>query len=152
QNASVVLDRLDRTNVVVITGHQHTVEAEPVVGELQGQPKHRRRVSLSSEFGNHDIADVTAYAVEKVVEHMTNRHAPDDSFAVKGKEECGWNVIRRKIHAPLPLFEDFEVATEGHPLFVIVKEIRYIRCRRMVCPHELVCFLDPWQAKHQRLW
>ena len=37
------------------------VEAKLVVGELQSQSKDRRGVSLSPEFGNDDVPNVTAY-------------------------------------------------------------------------------------------
>jgi hypothetical protein len=128
------------------------VETEPVVRELHGQSKDRRRVSLSPEFGNDDVPYVTAYPLEKVVEPVTYRYTPDDAFTVESKQECGWNVIRRKIHASLPLFEDFEIATERHALFVIVKEVRHFGCGSTVCPHELVFFVLSRPTKHQHLW
>jgi len=45
---------------IIITSHQHVVEAKPVVGELKGQAKDCRGVSLSPEFWNDDVPDVTA--------------------------------------------------------------------------------------------
>ena len=109
-------------------------------------------MSLSPEFGNDDVPDVTAYPLEKVVEHVTYRHAPDDSFTVESKQECRWNMIRRKIHASLPLFEYFEIATKKHSLFVVVKEVRHFWCGRTVCPYELAFFVLSRPAKHKHLW
>lgn len=65
QNATIALNGLDRANVVVVTSHQHMVEPEPVMGELQSEAKDRRRVSLSPEFWNDDVPDVTAHALRK---------------------------------------------------------------------------------------
>src|SRR4051812_15766452 len=151
QHTAVILDSLNRANVVVITRQQHALEGESVVGKLQRQPKDRGRVSLSPEFWNDDVPDMTADALEHVGEHVTYRHTPDDSFTVEGKQECRWDVIQRKVHAPLPLFEYFEIVTESHAFFVIVKEVRHLGCRRMVRPQELVFLLDAWPAKHQHL-
>jgi hypothetical protein len=46
-------------------------------------------VTLPAEFGNNDIPDVTAHAQQKVVEQVPERRAPDNSFAVESKQQCG---------------------------------------------------------------
>ena len=151
QNAAVVLDGLDRANVVIVACHQYLVVSKLVVSEMKRQAKNRRGMSLAPEFGNDDVANVTTDSEKKVVERVPDRHTPEDSFAFEGKQECRWNVIRRKIHAARSFFEYFEIATEGHSLFVIVKEIRDFWCGRTMCPQEFAFFIPSRPAKDQRL-
>ena len=61
-------------------------------------------------------------------------------------------MIRWKIHTSLPLVEYFEITTEAHSLFVVVKEIRNFRCGRMVRAHDLVFFVVSRPAKHEHMW
>ncbi len=55
---------------------------------------------------------------------MPDRHTSDDSFVLEGKQEGRWHVARREVDAALPLFEYFEVAIEGHAVFVVMQEVR----------------------------
>src|SRR5262245_18539209 len=118
---------------------------------MKRQVKDRRGVPLAPEFGNDDVSNVTANSEEKVVEQVPDGHTPDDSFAFEGKQECRWNVIRRKIHAALSFFEYFEIATEEHSLFVIVEEIRDFWRGRTMCPQEFAFFIRSRPAKDQCL-
>lgn len=68
--------------------------------------------------GTATASNVTAYTLEPLVEYVTYRHPPDDSFAGEGEQECRWNVIRRKIHALLPLFKYLQIPTERHSLSI----------------------------------
>jgi hypothetical protein len=54
-------------------------------------------------------------------------HTSDDASAVESEQKGRWHVIGRKIHAALALFEDCEIAREGHALLVAVKEVRNFR-------------------------
>ena len=59
-------------------------------------------------------------------------------------------MIRREIHASFPLLEHLDVAPEGHPFLIIVKEVRDFRGGRAVSAHELVFFVQSRPSKHQR--
>src|SRR4029077_10006460 len=109
-------------------------------------------VSLASELGDDDVANVTADAEKLLVESVPDRHTPDDAFALERKQECRWNKIRRDIHAAFPFLEHLKIASEGHSFLVIVEEIRGLRRGRAVRPQELALFVLSRPAKHHHLW
>jgi hypothetical protein len=121
------------------------------VGDLKGQAQDRGGMALSPKFRNDDVADMPAYAQEKVVQRVPYRHPSDDPPAREGKEKRRWNVLRREIHASFLLSEHLEVATEGHPFLVVVEEVRNFWGGRAVRAHELVLFVLSRPSNHQGL-
>lgn len=68
QNATVLFDRSDRTDVVVVAGHQDALDTELVAGDLDGQTEDRSCVAQPTELWNDDIADMPAYTLKKLIE------------------------------------------------------------------------------------
>lgn len=66
----VAFDHFDRADIVVVAGHQQTIETKPFVGESRRQPQDLRPVALSPELGHDGVADMTADAQEEVVEQV----------------------------------------------------------------------------------
>src|SRR4029434_2367985 len=67
EHATILLDRPDRSDIVIVARHQHARDAKAPVCDLERSAKHRGRVALSPELGNHDESDVAADAQEELV-------------------------------------------------------------------------------------
>ena len=98
-------------------------------------------MALPPELRNHYVTDVPAHAEETFVQRVPNRHTSDDPPCLERKQEGRRNVIRREILASLLLSEHLEVATEGHPLLVMVKERWDLWRRRAVSTQEILLFV-----------
>lgn len=62
KDATVLLDRSDRADVVVVARHQYAADTKSVAGNRERQTKDRRGIALPPELRNHDVADVATYA------------------------------------------------------------------------------------------
>src|SRR5574339_230193 len=68
KDASVLLDRPDRPDIVVVARHKNSPNATLLPGDVQRLAKNRGGIATSSILWHHDVADVSADPTEKVIE------------------------------------------------------------------------------------
>ena len=69
EDPAVLFDGSDRSEIVVVAGHHDATSVTTLFPrDLQRQAKNRSGMALPSKLGHHDIADVAAYALERLVE------------------------------------------------------------------------------------
>jgi hypothetical protein len=86
-------------------------------------------------------------AEQNIVQLVSDRHSPDNSFVLESEEKRRRHVIGREIHTSFPLMKHLEVPTERHPFLVMVQELRDFRCGRAVSAHELLFLILSRQPK-----
>jgi len=87
EGAAILLDGFDRSDVVIVAGHEDALEAELLVRNLELLAEHRGGKALPPVLRNHHVANVPAHTLEILVERMTDRNAADDAGSGERKQE-----------------------------------------------------------------
>src|SRR5688572_5300671 len=99
EDSAMLLDDLDRADVLVPTRHQNASDAKLPPGDIERQAKHDGGIAALPELRHDDVADVPTFTSEKLIQAMPDRDSADNPRPGKGKQKRGWHVVGRQVDA-----------------------------------------------------